>query len=170
MKSLRWLLCTCFILVSAPAFAEESDFSRLAKLIEFHYQVQREHIPFLGMIKPMFNAARPLGAKGMEMAVFEDLPPGRADVTQELGRLTQAALGPNWQPTVRVFSRANREQNLIYSRTNGKNFRLMILSLDSNGVVLLEVEFKPAQLAKWLRDPEHVGKCVTDKREDDWEE
>ena len=170
MKSSWRLLSTCFCLGFACTFAEGSDFSRLAKLVESHYQVQREPIPIWGVIKPMFKAARPLGAKRFEIAVFEDLTPDRAGDSKELGRLTQGLLGPNWQRMVGVYSKANREQSLIYSKINGKDLRLMIVTLDSGGAVLLEVELKPAQLAKWLQDPQHIGESVKRMGEDDWQE
>jgi len=166
---LSWqLLPTCFLLVSACAFAEERDFGRLAKVIEAHYHVQREHIPLWGAIKPMFKSTHPLGAKSLEMAVFEDLTSDRVGIPQELGGLIQKVLEPKWQPLVRVFSKKSREQSSIYSRINGRDFRLIILTLDSGGAVLLEVELEPARLARWLQDPQHIGQSV--KQEDDWQE
>lgn len=170
MSSSRWLLLTCFLSVSASAFANGNDFSRLAKFVESHYQVEREHIPLWGVVKPMFEAARPLGAKGVEMVVFEDLKPGRTGGPEEFRRFTQAALGSSWQPMVRVCSRRNGGQSLIYSKTNEKDLQLMILTLDNSGAVLLEVELKPAQLAKWLHDPELIGKRLQHGVEDDLEE
>ena len=46
----------------------------------------------------------------------------------------------------------------------------MILTLDSSGVVLLEVELKPEQLARWLQNPQHIGENVKQMGEDDWQE
>ena len=170
MRSFRWLLLSCFLLVSTHVFAKGNDFVRLARLVESHYQVEREHIPLWGVIKPLFKAAHPLGANGVDMVVFEDLKPDRAGGPEELGRLVQTGLGPNWQPMVRVCSRRNGEQSLIYSKSNEKDFRLMILTLDSSGAVLLDVKLKAAQLAKWLHDPELIGRRVQHGVEDDLEE
>jgi len=168
--SLRWLLWTCFILVSARAFAEESDFSRLARLIESRYQVQRVRVPLWGVIKPMVKSARPLGAKGLDMAVFEDLNPDLAGSSDGFESLMKGSLEPKWQSMVRVFSRRGGEQSYIYSKTHEKDFRLMIFTLDNSGAVLLEFKLKPAQLVEWLRNPELIGKRVQHGVEDELEE
>ena len=165
-----WVLLAFLTMVSESASADDHDFSRLVKVIESRYRTHRDHIPLWGFVKPVLKTARPLGANGLEIAVFEDLNLDRSGSPEELAVLVQGALNSSWRPMLCVCSKRDGERTLIYANAIGKKLRLMILTMDGDGAVVLEARFKPDNLGKWLQDPMRIREWARQRNHSDLEE
>jgi hypothetical protein len=139
------LLCG-FILACTLAPASDSDFDRLVRSMESEYGTKRLTIPFFGVVNFFVKTIRPAGARDVKLAIFEDID-GRLHPTEQ--RLNEMAQG--WKPFVRVQSK--RERVHIYSREAGKDWELLLATLERNEAVVMRVRVNPDGLAKWVNNP-----------------
>ena len=58
---------------TGAAFGGDAEFDRIVKAIESRYGTRPVHIPFMGAANFFVKVARPEGASGFKLAVFEDL-------------------------------------------------------------------------------------------------
>ena len=148
MKSLRVLIVV--LCSSAMAFAGEPEFHGLVRSIESTYGVHHMRIPLLGVA---LFFARPAGAHGLRLAVFEGFKtPMDSD---EVCRVIESSLGTGWYPFVRVHSKgqADGETTLIYASPNGQNMRMMIVNLEPSEAQIIEVNLRDRDIKKWLKEP-----------------
>ena len=148
MKSLRVLII--LLCSSTVAFAGDREFHGLVRSIETTYGVHHMHIPLLGVA---LFFARPAGAHGLRLAVFEDFK-GQMD-TDDIRRVIESSLGTGWYPFVRVRSRGEStgETTLIYANPNGQSMRMMIVNLESSEAQIIEVSLRDRDIKKWLKEP-----------------
>ena len=152
------IFIAAWLLSSTPVSAEDPEFGRVVRQVESYFHVKRTHIPLLGFIKPVLWIAHPAGARCVEMAIFEDQDFSRGLKDAEFERLINKSVNQNWQPLVRVHSRRDREQTTIYARDMGKNFKLMIITLEPSEAVVTQVKLSFQELIKCLENPERMGK------------
>jgi hypothetical protein len=89
----------------------------------------------------------PAGASQLRLAVFE-----HANLeSKKFSQLTDAVVGQEWKPMIRVRSRNNESTN-IYARQQGRDLRLLITSLDGGEATFVQVQMRPAQLIKFIDD------------------
>jgi hypothetical protein len=141
MKVLCVLILACTI-----GQAGDRDFDRLVRNMESHYGTKRLTIPFFGVVNFFVKTIRPAGTRDLKLAVFEDVD-DRLHPTQE--RLDEMAEG--WNRFIRVQSR--RERVHIYSRQSGKDWELLLTTLERNEAVVMRVRVNPDGLAKWVNNP-----------------
>ena len=161
-----WLDVSAALLLGASAvmFAGYDDFQAVVSRIESNYGVRRLSIPLFGLAKGFVAVARPAGARSMDLAIFEDL---RGVDAEEFHRLVAGSLGPGWKPIVRVRSRHNGESVSIYARDYGKHVKFLIATCEPDEAVLVQAKVNADELAKWLEDPERIGKCIGNGEDDD---
>ncbi|PYV83981.1 MAG: hypothetical protein DMG05_25210 [Acidobacteria bacterium] len=152
------IFIAALLLSSTPVSAEDPEFGLVVRQVESYFHVKRTHIPLLGFMKPVLWIARPAGAKSVEIAIFEDQDFSRGLDDPEFEKLINQSVGQNWQPLVRVHSRRDREQTTIYARDMGKNFKLMIITLEPSEAVVTQVKLSFQELIKCLENPERMGK------------
>ena len=146
------------LLSSAPVSAEDPEFGLVVRQVESYFHVKRTHIPLLGFMKPVLWIARPAGAKSLELAIFEDQDFSRGLDDPEFERLIDKSMGQSWQPLVRVHSRRDSEQTTIYAKDMGKNFKLMLITLEPTEAVVMQVKLSSQELIKCLENPERIGR------------
>lgn len=148
MKSLRiviLVLCT-----SSLAFGGDPEFKAIVRSIEHTYGVHHLRIPFLGLA--MFFA-RPSGVYKLKLAVFEDFH-GAGD-SEEVSRVVEKSLGPEWHPFVRMRTKGKTdgELTLIYTCPSGNRLRMMIVNLEPSEAVVVKMELGEHAIERWLREP-----------------
>ena len=151
-------LFATLLLSCTPVLAEDSEFSFVVRQVESYFHAKRTPIPFLGLMKPVLWIARPAGAKSLEMAIFEDQDFSRGLDHTEFEKLMDKSIRRNWQPLVRVHSRRDSEQTLIYAKDLGKNLKLMIITVEPTEAVVIQVKLSSQELIKWLENPERMGR------------
>jgi len=93
----------------------------------------------------------PAGAKHVDLAVFENLNP---EDRPRAGTI-QRAVGGSWTPFVHVRSNRDRETVYVYMRQSGRDWKLLLVSLERNEATVVQLLLDADGLARWMADPEH---------------
>ena len=155
---------------SAPSRSD--DFGAVVKLIERFYHVKHQSIPLLARasMKATTTAARIKGgeykrlaeAGSVRVAFFEDQDStSRGGITGFKTSLT-TAMGETWSPLIQTLSPKDEEQTYIFVRNEGEKFNVLVVTIERREAVVVQVNLKPNTLAMLLRDPNDMGKAITD--------
>lgn len=149
MKKLRLLIL--ILCASSTAFAGDRTFQGVVNSIEATYGVHHMHLPLIGVA---LFIARPAGAHGLKLAVFEGFrSPNDPD---DIRRVVETSLGPGWYPFVRVHSKGepDGETTLIYTNpSESGKMRMLIVAVESSEATLVQVELRDRAIEKWLKEP-----------------
>ena len=155
------VVCAC-----APSFAGDPDssssfhgheFNGVVHAIEDHYGVRHMRIPFLSFA--MSLGARPAGVSGIRLAVFEDFHPSsasmhtRASRSEDLQRLVEYSLGPDWRLFVRTRTQDDSDDALIYVNLGEPKLQMMIVTIEPDEVTVVEMNLSDRALRRWLDEP-----------------
>ena len=137
------------LLLATPVFAtddgwfDRSPFDTMARRVESHFGASRSRIPFLGLAGFFSGFARPVGAKGLKVAIFENVNDReRTDFSPNIDS--------SWKPVVRVHSNRNADDVYIYARPDGGWTRMLMLTVSRKDAVLAEMSFKPDYFAQFI--------------------
>jgi len=156
MLTSRSLPALILTLAALPAGAVERDFKALANAIETRFNVKREEIPMMGLVKFIARSASSGNVNGLELANFEGLEFSENNA-RDFAAIVSKVLDDNWRPMVRVLSRKSDEYTSIWVRSEKGQLRMMIANLERNEANVIELKVDADQLVKWIRDPEHAG-------------
>lgn len=114
-------------------------------------------IPLVGVANFFLSVARPEGAAGFRLAVFEDL---KFDVDGDGAALDgiMAEASEGLHPLVRVRSRRDHEWTYIYTGEAGKTTRMLIATFGRSNATVVEVKLSMDALLRALADPARTGK------------
>src|SRR3982751_1939408 len=129
------------VLLLAPAHARADEFDAVVRKVREACGGKRVRIPFLGLAGFATKLVRPAGVKSFKLAVFEDLE--RSGAVAQLAPAVSRALGPEWRPLVRVRSRRDGAQTLVYVSDAGTNLKLMIVTLDGDQATVIRAKVNP---------------------------
>jgi hypothetical protein len=155
--------------------AKGDDFNAAVKTVEQFYGVKHKNIPFLARagIKTATTVARIAGgtkrriaeAGSARVAYFED-----QDFNSKTGfasfKATMNAVLGSWSPLLQVAS-ADYEQTHVYLRENGEKFNVMVVTFDRHEGCVVEITVSPSTLASLLKDPDGMGRAITDEATSD---
>src|SRR5438128_352610 len=103
MKAERLSLITCVAVLSLGicprAQAADHEFQDIVKAISEQFNTKPMHIPFLGLARAVIAVAHPMGAKQLNLAIFQDLDE-RKGSGRDLLESVRMAVGRGWQPFV----------------------------------------------------------------------
>jgi hypothetical protein len=154
---MRARLLAVFLAASAAAFGADREFDRLVNAVESRFGVQRAHIPLMGVANFLVKVARPEGAAGFRLAVFEDLKFDADGDGAALDRI-MAEASQGLHPLVRVRSRRDRECTYIYTGEAGKTTKVLIATFERSEATVVEVQVSIDALLRALGDPAQAGK------------
>jgi hypothetical protein len=167
MKARMFAAVLLVVMASGAAFGGDGEFDRIVKAIESHYGTRPLHIPFLGVANFFVSVARPEGASGFKLAVFEGLQdlqsaedPGE---WRQRDRFMDTLPGSNLHPLVRVHSRRNGEATYIFmgpASKSSKSTRVLIATFERNEATVIEVKANIETLLRSLQEPEHAGRTL----------
>jgi hypothetical protein len=144
---MRRLLALSTLVLVLPLVLPASEFDWLVREFSRQTGVQQIHIPLFGLVRFSVAVVHPAGTSDLRLAVFEHT---NLEVSR-FSQLTDAVVGSQWKPLVRVRSR-NKESTNIYAQQNGRSLRLLVTSLDGAEATFVEVRIKPEQLMRFLDD------------------
>lgn len=146
-------LLACFI-GCAAAHATDREFRDIVNAISDEFHTRPMHIPFFGLVNFVTFVARPAGTKHIDLAVFENLDTRGRDA-RDLTRAVRSAVGGGWKPFVQVWSHrgGHDETVLVYMRTEGRNCRLLVTSIEPNEATVVQLQLNPEALQKWIVSP-----------------
>jgi hypothetical protein len=157
---MRARLLAVFLAASAAACGADRDFDRLVHAVESRFGVRQTNIPLMGVANFFVSVARPEGASGFRLAVFEDLKFDADGDGAALDRM-MASASAGLHPLVRVRSRRNREWTYIYTGEAGKITQVLIATFERNEATVVEVHLSMDRLLQALGDPARTGELVT---------
>jgi hypothetical protein len=167
MKARALAAALLALAATGAAFGGDAEFDRIVKAIESRYGTRPLHIPFMGAANFFVKVARPEGASGFKLAVFEDLKDlqSAADPGEwrERDRFMDTLSGPNLHPLVRVHSRHNGEATYIFmgpASKSSQSTRVLIATFEHNQATVIEVKANIEKLLKSLEEPEHAGRAI----------
>jgi hypothetical protein len=146
----RWL-CVFAVACAVPACAADREFSEVVHVISDEFHTRPMHIPLFGLVNAFTGVIRPAGAKHIDLAVFENLGP-RDSSGRDLTQSIRAAVGSAWTPFVQARSR--HETTLLYLRPSGKEWKLLIISIERDEATVVQLLLNPDGLEQWMKSPE----------------
>jgi len=155
---MRVRLLALLMAVSSTTYAGDSEFDRIVRAIESHYGTRRTRIPFMGMANLFVRVARPGGARGFRLAVFENLESSPSDGRQaELDQFMRGLSGSGLHSLVRVHSRAHNEFTYMFAGVAGHSTKMLIATFQCNEATVLEVKVSMETLLKTVASPKRAG-------------
>jgi hypothetical protein len=137
----------CALILFVPLMLSANEFDWLVREFSRQSGARQTYIPLFGLVRFSVAVVHPAGTSQLRLAVFE-----HADLeSRKFSQLTDAVVGQEWKPMIRVRSRNNESTN-IYAQQRGKDLRLLITSLDGAEATFVQVQMRPAQLIKFIDD------------------
>ena len=140
-------------------------------MIEQFYHVKHQSIPFLARagMKAAKTAAQIRGgdyrrlaeAGSVRVAFFEDQEFNSRGQMAGFKASMKTALEQDWSALVQTLAPKDEEQNYIYLRAAGEKFHVLIVAIDRREATVVQATIAPGVLAKLLKDPNEMGKTLT---------
>ena len=147
----------CFVALLIPmavlASGGEGGFDGVVRTLELKYHVRATRIPFMGLVSMISRRATEGGASDMHVAEFD----GFSEETdgEELNRLVEQKLGPEWERVIRETSRYGESQTLIFMHPEGRRMGLFVLDASGHELDVVQVSVDPAHLSDKLNEYQH---------------
>jgi hypothetical protein len=137
----------CALILFVPLMLSANEFDWLVREFSRQSGARQTYIPLFGLVRFSVAVVHPAGTRQLRLALFE-----HADLeSKKFSQLTDAVVGQEWKPMIRVRSRNNESTN-IYAQQQGRDLRLLITSLDGTEATFVQVQMRPAQLIKFIDD------------------
>ena len=149
------LVVAGLILAGGPSQARADDFGKIVHSIEVNYHVHRNHrwvMVFAGVVVKVAGAFA--GVKGFKGALFDNQHLSDSSPDSTLDEVVQSAGEHGWQPIVKSYSRRHNEHNYIYARQEGKDLKLLIVSVEPDEAVVVQVKINPDKFVKFIDESE----------------
>jgi hypothetical protein len=162
------------MIVFAPgaSLARGDGFNDVVKLIEQFYHVKHQSIPLLARagMKAVRTAARIKGgeykqiaeAGSVRVAFFEDQNFDSRGQIATFKASMQTTLEGNWSALVQTLAPKNEEQTYIYIREAGDKFHVLVVTIERHEATVVQATVAPEILAQLMKDPEEMGKTLTE--------
>ncbi len=171
MRLLPLLLCVCALGCGA-ARATDREFKDIVAAISEEFHARPVHIPLFGMVNVVAYLVRPAGTKHIDIAIFENLNSrGRLKTRDskdpDLAQEIRGAVGNAWKPFVQVWSRGkgHNETVLVYMKSEGRDCKLLVTSVEPNEATVVEIKLNPAGLQRWLASPRESARDDSGRRD-----
>ncbi|HYX29681.1 MAG TPA: hypothetical protein VE863_14035 [Pyrinomonadaceae bacterium] len=163
------------IALSMPrgARADRDGFNEAVKLIEQFYHVKHQNIPLLARagVKAAKTAAKIRGgeyrkiaeAGSVRVAFFEEQTFDSRGQIASFKSAMQHTLAEDWSALVQTLAPKTEEQTYVYTRDAGKNFHVLVITIERKEATVIQATVAPQVLADLLKDPEGMGKAISDE-------
>jgi hypothetical protein len=149
------LVCFVALLVPVAVLASggEGGFDGVVRTLEVKYHVKATRIPFMGLISFISHKATEGGVSNMHVAEFEDFSAPMNG--EDLNRMVEEKLGPQWERVVRETSSYGASQTLIFMHPEGARMGLFVLDSSGRELDVVQVSVDPAHLNDKLNEYQH---------------
>jgi hypothetical protein len=163
------------VLMALPliAHAERDGFKDAVKVIEQFYHVKHQNIPLLARagVAAVKTAAKIRGgeykklaeAGSVRVAFFEEQKFDSHGQIASFKNAIQTALASDWSALVQTLAPKTEEQTYVYVRDAGKNFHVLIITIDKSEATVVQATVAPQVLADLMKTPDEMGKALTDE-------
>jgi len=66
-------------------------------------------------------------------------------------------------PFVQTLSAKDKEQTYIFLRNAGEKFNVLVITIEPRDATVVQVTVSPKNLALLMKDPDGMGKTITDE-------
>ena len=156
-----------------PVHADRDGFSEAVRTIEQFYHVKHQNIPILARagMKAAKTAAKIRGgeyrklaeAGSVRVAFFEDQKFDSHGQIASFKSAMQTTLAADWAALVQTLAPKTEEQTYVYIRDAGKNFHVLIITIEKTEGTVVQATVAPEILAELLKSPDEMGKALTDE-------
>jgi hypothetical protein len=161
------------VLMPLAARAERDSFNETVRVIEQFYHVKHQNIPLLARagMKAVKTGAKIRGgeyrqlaeAGSVRVAFFEEQTFDSHGQIARFKAAIQNAVGNDWSALVQTLAPKTEEQTYVYTRDAGKNFHVLILTIEMHEATVVQATVAPDILAQLLKNPDEMGKALTDE-------
>jgi len=163
---MRARVLAVLLMAAGAAFGGDADFDRIVKAIESHYGTHRLHIPLMGVASLLVSVARPEGATGFKLAVFEDLKSSpEYGEWKERDRFIDTLFIGEMHPLLRVHSRRDGNATYIFAEPVGISTKVLVATFERDQATVVEVKVNQSTLLGAMEDPGHAGRTLGGSRE-----
>jgi hypothetical protein len=167
-----FLAITLALALPMGARADRDGFNEAVKLIEQFYHVKHQNIPLLARasMKAVKTAAKIRGGEyrklaetgSVRVAFFEEQTFDSRGQIASFKSAMQNALG-EWSALVQTLAPKSEEQTYVYTRDAGKNFHVLVVTIERKEATVIQATVSPQILAELLKNPDEMGKALTDE-------
>lgn len=153
------LAAIALALLGVSAQAADREFTEVVRVISDEFHTRPTSIPLFGLVNVFTAALHPAGTRHIDLAVFEHLTDHDRQ-SRHLSESIMNAVGRSWTPFVQVRSRRNghEETVLVYMRQQGKDWKLLITTVERDEATVVQLLLNPDALARWMASPEHCAR------------
>jgi len=153
MKTTLIVAAAC-MLSCAVVQGAERGFDDIVRAVSDQLHARPVHIPFFGLVNFATSMAHPAGVKHLDLAVFDDLDLDEHAV-KGVAEAVRKSVGGRWKPFVQVRSRTDTV--IVYMQEDRADYKLLVTTVETGEVTLVEVKLNPEGLQVWLNDPEKTA-------------
>ena len=167
------LFISLALALPSPVRADRDGFSDAVKTIEQFYHVKHQNIPILARagMKAAKTAAKIHGgeyrklaeAGSVRVAFFEDQKFDSHGQIASFKGAMQNTLAADWSALVQTLAPKTEEQTYVYIRDAGKDFHVLIITIEKTEGTVVQATVAPQILAELLKSPDEMGKALTDE-------
>lgn len=144
------LILISFLLIT-PASAKPNEFKTVVKQIKKQYNARQMRIPLVfGLVGAGARFFTKGAVKGLKIAIFEDQDFSRPLKDNSMESVFTNSFDHNWTPNIRRYSKKTGERTYIYSKEAGKDFQLLITTIEERQAVVVSVKVNPEQMQKLI--------------------
>ncbi len=141
----------CIVALAAnTASAADHEFKDVVRAISDEFHTKPMHIPLMGLVNGFMKVAHPVGAKHVDIAIFQDIDYGEGSAETAVASIRHA-IGA-WQPYVTTRNRQG-ETVMIYMREVGKDADVLTVTAQHHELVITEARVDPVKLSSFLSSP-----------------
>jgi hypothetical protein len=168
-----FIVITLALSMPVGASSDRDGFNDAVKLIEQFYHVKHQNIPLLARasMKAVKTAAKVRGgeykklaeAGSVRVAFFEEQTFDSRGQIASFKSAMQSALADQWSALVQTLAPKTEEQTYVYVRDAGKNFSVLVITIERREATVMQATVAPQILAELLKNPDEMGKALTDE-------
>lgn len=153
--------------------ANRDGFNEVVKAIEQFYHVKHQSLPLMARagVKAMRTAARIKGgewksiaeAGSVRVAFFEDQTFDSRGQIASFKASVQSVLGGDWSALVQTMAPRTEQQTHVFFRDSADKIQVLVIDIERNDATVVQATVKPAVFAQLLKDPNEMGRAITDE-------
>ena len=136
----------------------KDEFSEVVSHIESHYHVHRNFSFLMGFTGLAVKVSHVGGVKAMKMAIFEDQKFLNSGSDTEFDALMRKALNSGWRPVVHTYSRRSGEHTYIYAKSDGRDLKILLATLEPSEAVVMQLKVDPEKLEAFINEHSSPGR------------
>jgi len=158
-KRVATVLAVSMLFTLTPGQLRADDFGKIVHKIETSYHVHRNYTFLMGFARVVVKCTGGFtGVRAFKIALFDNQRLASVNPDPGLDDVVQSAGEHGWQSIVKSYTRRSNEHTYIYARPEGKDTKLLIVSVEPNEAVVIQVKINPDKLSRFIDEHEGGGR------------